>query len=614
MNTERALSGRSPALSVRDLRVAFSSAQGPRTVVKGLSFDLDPGEILGIAGESGCGKSVTAAALMGLLPLGGRADASRIMLGGTDLASLGESGMRSLRGRDISMVFQDPATALDPVFNVGSQLMEVIRRHRGLGRKAARSTAIELLDRVEIPDAARIMSAYPHELSGGMRQRVMIAMAMTARPAVLIADEPTSSLDVTTQGQVLRQLERLRRNFGTAVLLITHDLGVVAELCDRALVMYDGQIVESATVTRLFRQAAHPYTAELLNAIPRWSDGKESGVREPPATGSETLLQISDLTVSYTAGRVPGRRGQATLTAVNSVSLEIEAGSIFGLVGESGSGKTSLAHAILGLTRHRSGVIRFRGKALHQPGAQELNEARRKIQYVFQNPLAALSPRRTVGQSIREPLDHFRIGDRAKRCARVIQALDQVSLSADAMDRYPHELSGGQQQRVALARALVTGPELIIADEPVSSLDVAVQSRILELIRNLRDDLGVAFLFVSHDLAVVRQLADRVGVMYLGRMLENAPAESLFSNPAHPYTCALLDAVPVADPGRDRRSCALTGEIPSPLTPPGGCVFHTRCPSAMERCINTEPAEILITNDHGDKEAPRLIRCHLHDT
>lgn len=609
MNTPASHPAQDYVLSVSKLSVSMGSGAASQTIVDQLSFELAAGEILGLVGESGCGKSITAYSLMRLLPpSAGRAQAEHLLLDGKELSSLTESAMRQLRGRELSMVFQEPQTALDPVISIGSQIGTVIRRLRGVNRRTAWLIGADMLERTGIADADRIMKSYPHQLSGGMRQRVLIAMALVCQPKVLLADEPTSALDVTTQAQVLQQMTKLGRETGTAILLITHDLGIVAQYCDRAMVMASGRIVEQAPVTELFTRPAHPYTSQLLAAVPRLDHPPTAVNRESSSIADTALLSVRNLRVEYPRpdGHQPG------IPAVSSVSFDIQPASIFGLVGESGSGKTSVAHSIARLVTPAAGELHFGGKNLLDRKKTDERQVRKDIQMVFQDPFASLSPRRSILQSLLEPLAHFRIGIPAQRRDRALAAMQQVGLEPKILNRYPHELSGGQRQRVALARALVCEPRLIIADEAVSSLDVSVQARILELILKLRDETGTAFLFISHDLAVIRQLADVVGVMYLGQILELAPAESIFRQPAHPYTRSLLRAVPSPDPARDE-PLALFGEPPSPLTPPPGCVFHTRCREALERCKREIPVESRL-EESGNTHYSHLVRCHLCNT
>jgi peptide/nickel transport system ATP-binding protein len=609
VNEHTGQASRGAVLSVRNLTVSLGGGASSHRVVDDLSFDLAAGEILGLVGESGCGKTVTACALMRLLPGPvAQVGSDRLVLDGTELNSLSEAGLRRLRGRTISMVFQEPQTALDPVIRVGSQLAAVIRRHRDMDRRAAWAAGRDMLSRTGIADAERIMRSHPHQLSGGMRQRVLIAMALACRPKVLLADEPTSALDVTTQAQVLELMTELGRETGAAILLITHDLGVVAQYCDRALVMADGRIVEQAAVSDLFKRPAHDYTQRLLAAVPRLDRPGPDPAAAPTSAANPdpALLSVRNLTVDH------GGAGRQVVRAVDSVSFDMAPGSIFGLVGESGSGKTSVAHAVARLIAPAGGEIRFRGENLLDHRSVHADRARKDIQMVFQDPFASLSPRRSVIQSLVEPLNHFRMGGRAERRERALATLQRVGLDPKIGGRYPHELSGGQRQRVALARALVCEPRLIIADEAVSALDVSVQARIIELILGLREETGTAFLFISHDLAVIRQLADRVGVMYLGRLLELATADSLFRRPAHPYTRSLLRAVPAPDP-RQVRPLALQGEPPSALTPPPGCVFHTRCEEAFDRCRGECPPETELA-EPGSTLFSHRVRCHLCNT
>ena len=592
----------SAALAVRNLTVRFPGDPDV-LAVDSVSLDIARGEVVGLVGESGCGKTATANAIMRLLePSCITADSIR--LGECELTALDERQFRRLRGRDISMVFQEPLTSLDPVLTVGSQVRAVIVRH-GLARgKAAREAAADALRRMGLSDIHDLMGRYPHQLSGGMRQRIVIAMAMACSPAVLIADEPTTALDVTTQTQVLDELLRLGRDNGTALLLITHDLGVAARICGRIIVMREGKFVEAAPTEQLFARPAHPYTAELIKAVPRVD--QKPAEAPPPAGGS--LLRLEGRRVSHPL-RVAGKRRR--LVAVRDVSLDIRRGEILGLVGESGCGKSTLAQSLVGLKPADGGSMYFDGRQVTGRQAAAWSRVRRQVQLVFQDPRASLSPRRSVGQSLIEPLDHFGIDTRTGRQARVAQALHRVGLEAALAFRYPHELSGGQRQRVALARALISEPDLIVADEPLSSLDVSVQARIIRLLLELRREMGFAVLLVSHDLAVIRQLADRVAVMYLGRIVESAPADALFESPAHPYTRALLSAVPGRAPGKP--GAPLTGsEPPSLLTPPPGCVFHTRCPEAMNRCSWIDPPEFRV--DHAvEPLSAHRVHCLLHE-
>ena len=595
----------SAALRVRNLKVRFPGT--PEVLaVDGLDLHLEAGETVALVGESGCGKTVTAKAILGLLQRQS-ISADSIELGGRELSSLGDRAYRKLRGRKISMVFQEPLTALDPVFSIGKQLEEVLLRHGVAQRGTAHLGAREALHRLGLPDADQLLQRYPHQLSGGMRQRVLIAMAMACEPSVLIADEPTTALDVTSQARVLAHLSQMSRERGTAVLLITHDLAVAAQVCSRILVMRQGKIVEDIQTAHLLSDSHHPHTSELLAAVPQ---ADKPAAAAQPSHGA-ALLSLEQRRVSHVVRDGVHRR---RLVAVNDVSLEIRKGEILGLVGESGCGKSTLAQSLLGIKLAESGTLRFDGAAIAGGRAAEWSSLRRRVQLVFQDPRASLSPRRTVGESLAEPLHHFAIGEPSSHPQKVVRALQRVGLDPSFASRFPAELSGGQRQRVALARALVSEPDLIVADEPLSSLDVTTQARIIDLLRQLRAELGFAMLLVSHDLAVIRQLADRVAVMYLGKIVESGPCSAVFERPAHPYTEALTKAIPgLHGVGGGAPPAALidTAEPPSLLTPPAGCVFHTRCPVAMERCAHEDPAEFQVGDDPNNKH---IARCLIHET
>ncbi|MDW6024833.1 ABC transporter ATP-binding protein [Mesorhizobium sp. BAC0120] len=557
-----------PILTVSNLTVTVRGEEGERPVVSDLSFSLARGETLCIAGESGSGKSMTSLAIMGLLPQpAARISAGSIRLGDVDLAALGESEMQSIRGDRVAMIFQEPMTSLNPVLSIGRQVIEAIEAHTSLGRAEARKRAIEALKAVRIPDAASRMEQYPHELSGGMRQRVMIAMALALKPDVLIADEPTTALDVTVQGEVLELLRDLQREQGTAVILITHDMGVVAEMADRVIVMRNGRMVEEGRAADIFVSPQAEYTRELLAAVPRIGSGAgRQGSRA--ATEAETSTHVAvvrDLHVRFDIhggflGRVDRR-----VHAVEGVSFSIAPNETLSLVGESGCGKSTTAKAIAGLLPY-SGDILVGGRNLAGLGREERRAVRRDIQMVFQDPYASLDPRMRVGDLVAEPLLVHGIGSKRERSERVAELFERVGLSADQMGRYPHEFSGGQRQRICIARALALRPKLIIADESVSALDVSVRARVLELLRVLQREFGVAYLFISHDMAVVENISDRVAVMYLGQIVEMGTRDQVFSNPRHPYTKRLIDAVPVPDPARRRaRFARLDREIPSPV-------------------------------------------------
>ncbi len=550
-----------PVLVVDGLCVSVRTEAGMKPLVRDLSFSLRRGETLAIAGESGSGKSITSLAIMGLLPPPAvRVTGGAVRLGGVELTALPESRMRSLRGDRIAMIFQEPMTSLNPVLTVGAQLVEAIRAHDPVGRKEARARALEALRAVRLSQPERRLEQYPHELSGGMRQRVMIAMALALRPEVLIADEPTTALDVTVQREVLDLLRDLQRDLGTAIILITHDMGVVAEMADRVIVMKDGAQVETATTADLFARPQAQYTRDLLAAVPRMG-----GAAARPAVTGDVVASLSDVVVRFPLkGGLLGRVTQ-NVHAVEHVGFDIRRGETFALVGESGCGKSTIAKAIVGLVPHQ-GRIEVGGQALEGLDTAGQKALRRKVQMVFQDPMAALDPRMTVGDLIAEPLVIHGVGTAAEQRAAAAELMARVGLGADGLDRYPHEFSGGQRQRICIARALALKPELIIADESVSALDVSVQARVLELLRTLQAEFGIAFLFISHDMAVVENISDRVAVMYLGQIVETGTRAQVFGNPQHPYTQRLIEAVPVPDPAHVRAAgLRLAGEVPSPV-------------------------------------------------
>ncbi|MES0209667.1 ABC transporter ATP-binding protein [Mesorhizobium sp. M0028] len=553
-----------PVLSVSGLSVAVRGEEGDRDVVSDLTFDLMRGETLCIAGESGSGKSMTALAIMGLLPQpAARIRSGSIRLGDQDLAALSESGMRRIRGDRIAMIFQEPMTSLNPVLSIGRQLTEAIEAHASLSRSNSRLRALEALKAVRIPDAERRLEHYPHELSGGMRQRMMIAMALALNPDVLIADEPTTALDVTVQGEVLELLRDLQREHGTSVILITHDMGVVAEMADRVIIMRDGRMVEQGSATDIFTRPQADYTRELLAAVPRIGGGRPAEDRQDAAHMPAELVSVSDLHVRFDLrggffGRVDRR-----VHAVEGVSFSIAPHETLSLVGESGCGKSTTAKAIAGLVPY-TGSISIGSHDLSALSRKERKAVRRNVQMIFQDPFASLDPRMRVGDLVAEPLLIHGLGDKEQRHAQIAALFERVGLSADQMERYPHEFSGGQRQRICVARALALRPKLIIADESVSALDVSVQARVLRLLKELQREFGVAYLFISHDMAVVENISDRVAVMYLGQIVEMGTRDQIFSNPRHPYTKRLIEAVPVPDPGRRRaRFARLDSEIPS---------------------------------------------------
>jgi peptide/nickel transport system ATP-binding protein len=660
-------------LEICGLRTEIRRRKDSVRPVDGISLTVAQGETVGLVGESGCGKTMTAMSVLRLLPPGGHIAAGSIRMNGTDLVPLSPAEMRKVRGRDIAMVFQDPMTSLNPTMTIGRQIAGPVRAHLGSSRAAATRRAAEVLGLVGVPRPAERLDDYPHQLSGGLRQRVMIAMALACEPKLLIADEPTTALDVTIQAQILRLLEDLTERLNMGMLLVSHDMGVIAGRTDRVLVMYAGRIVEAASTDSLFSGPRHPYTAALLQSIPRLDQGGQQlysipgrppDLSSPPAgcrfaprcrhatqecreqvpvldgpdpahsyacfhprlgaaeptvmaaaasvsaaasasAGKAPLLELTDVHKEFGVHAGVLQRTVASVKAVSGVSFSIAAGETFGLVGESGCGKTTTGRLIATLERPDSGSINFEGADLGSLSGNRLRKARRHVQLMFQDSYASLDPRMQVGSSIREPLLIQHVGTRATRTATVNDLLDKVGLPRSAAARYPHEFSGGQRQRIGLARALALSPQLIVADEPVSALDVSIQSQVLNLMKGLQADLGLTYIVISHDLSVVRYLADRIGVMYLGKLVEIGPAAEIYARPAHPYTASLLEAVPVPDPKQERakQQAVIRGELPSALHPPSGCRFRTRCPMATDRCASEEPVPRLFGDGH-------VAACH----
>ena len=682
-----------PLLEVRSLDVVYHTQQGDLPALRDVSFGMWPGEIVGLVGESGCGKSTVAAALLRLLPLNGEITSGQLLFKGRDLRTLDRTELRALRGRELAMIFQDPMTSLNPVFSIGTQLLDVQRAHLASGATHTaelRRRAAAMLERVGIPDAAERLDHFPHQFSGGMRQRIMIAMALLSKPSLLIADEPTSSLDVTLEAQILELMKALRASEQTAILLITHDLGIVAQACDRVIVMYAGRVMEQADVFTLYEQPLHPYTQALLAATPSrrqrglrlvsipgrvpdlsalppgclyaercpyvtevcrqqepaYFDQAGHGVRchrhaaaersvtlfpgsapqtvlrvEAPAvpgngqslgvsagpSGRDPIVELQGLSTHFVSRRSRVHRllGQPmrVVRAVDRVDLRITRGEIVGLVGESGSGKTTLGKTILHLVPPASGRILFEGQDLAQLTRPQLRRLRARMQMIFQDPLASLSPRLRVSYLLTEP---YTIHDvPAAQRYSAAQLLAMVGLSNEQADKYPHELSGGQARRVGIARALALHPRLLIADEPSSGLDVSVAASVLNLMKDLAQQLELTYLIITHNLNVVGYIADRIAVMYLGKLVEVGPTCQLLEAPAHPYTMALLSATSEPDPRQRRaaRHLLLSGEIPSPANPPRGCRFHTRCPFARPDCQDAAPQLIKIESDHS-------VACH----
>jgi peptide/nickel transport system ATP-binding protein len=564
-----------PVLSVRDLVVEVATPEGRRAVVNGLSFDVAAGETVCIAGESGSGKTMTALAVMRLLPqpmsrIGGGA----VMLAGRDLTALTEREMRSVRGADMAMIFQEPMTSLNPVLTIGRQLTEAIRAHERVGMAAARAAAVDALKAVRISEPARRLKQYPHELSGGMRQRVMIAIALALRPKLLVADEPTTALDVTVQAQILHLIRTLQRDFGTALVLITHDMGIVAEMADRVVVMNHGEAVEAGPVAEIFNAPRAPYTRSLLAAVPQLGAMRTKPVPvtrdgRPIVAEKAPVAVVSDLTVRFDIRGGLLRRPVRRVFAVNGISFTLNGGETLALVGESGCGKSTTGKALVNLVGWQ-GDITIDGRATAGLGRTEMKPVRRAIQMIFQDPYASLDPRMNVGDLVGEPMIVHGIVPRAELRERVAELFRRVGLSPDQMQRHPHEFSGGQRQRICIARALSLSPRIIVADESVSALDVSVQAHVLDLLQDLQAEMGISYLFISHDMAVVERVSHRVAVMYLGQIVEMGTRAQLFEDPRHAYTRKLLAAVPIPDPARRRTGPPIPeGDVPSAIHPIG---------------------------------------------
>lgn len=660
----------SPLLDIQDLHTDIEIRSGVVHALSGVDLYVNPGETLGIVGESGSGKTMTALSLMGLLPQGGRVSSGSIYLDGQDLTKMPLHAKRKLRGTKVGMIFQDPLTSLNPTMKIGLQVCEPLRVHKKMSKKDALERAVEILKRVGMPRPEIVINNYPHQLSGGMRQRVMIAMALVCEPRILIADEPTTALDVTTQMQILDLIDELRDEYQMGVILITHDLGVVAGHTDRVAVMYAGRIVETAPTKTLFTEPKHRYTSSLMAALPEralaagtklfsipgappsltnlpvgcrfasrclWAgaecverypdlsgegfhtyscfhpvqEGDESpaelqaklegsapideAVAEPGAKvvygevedTDEVLLDVKEASREYaSSGSGFLKRDKGVVSAVDRVSITLKKGETYGLVGESGCGKSTMGRLIAGLEPPSGGAIELGGRDLATLKGRDAVRIHRDVQMMFQDSYAAMDPRMRIDQILAEPMSIQKTGNTRQIAKRIMEIIEQVGLTEEILDRYPHEFSGGQLQRIGFARSLTLAPDLIVADEPVSALDVSVQAQVLNLMKDLQAELGLSYLFISHDLAVVQYMADRIGVMYLGRIVEEGPAKEVVENPKHPYTKALIDSIPVPDPefSHDDQAIKLTGEPPSAVNPPKGCRFRPRCPFAGEEC------------------------------
>jgi peptide/nickel transport system ATP-binding protein len=668
-------------LEITDLRTEIQLKHGVVHAVDGVTLSVDEGETLGVVGESGCGKTMTALSIMGLLPGGGHIAGGSIKLDGREITTLTPEELRAVRGDDIAMIFQDPLSSLNPSHTVGAQISEAVLLHRDVSKKEAYERAVEVLDLVGMPRARERIGEYPHQFSGGMRQRVMIAMALACDPKLLIADEPTTALDVTIQKQILELIDGLRQRLGMGVIMVTHDLGVIAGRADRVAVMYAGKVVETTNTEALYANPRHPYTEALFQALPeksaetrerlysipgappdlvnpprgcrfaprcRYANDKcrseepvlagettahvyrcfyPVGVKEKTVGGQLTVVEpipeeaaeevalppVGDVVLSardlvkefpVTQGVLQRRVG--TVSAVAGVSFDIRKGETLGLVGESGCGKTTIGRMLVGLDKPTSGSISFEGKDLARSSGREYRRERRDIQYMFQDSYASLDPRMRAGSILREPLVVQHMGSRSEQTERIRDILGKVGLPSAWTERYPHEFSGGQRQRLGFARALLLNPQLIVADEPVSALDVSVQAQVLNMMRDLQRELGLTYMFISHDLSVVRYLSNHIGVMYLGKLVEVGSADEVYLRPAHPYTQGLIESAPTADPELERAKvhAGIVGELPSAIHPPSGCRFRTRCPIAQDICSEVEPE----LKSYGT--AGHLAACH----
>ncbi|WP_113267639.1 ABC transporter ATP-binding protein [Agrobacterium cavarae] len=579
-----------PVLSVQNLTTSFRVDGGWKSVVRDMSFEIAPRETVAIVGESGSGKSVTSLSIMRLLDKKMSRIEGEVMLGGRNLLSLPEEEMRKVRGKEISMIFQEPMTSLNPIFPIGKQIAEALTVHQSISSSSAKAEVIRLLEKVRIPNATSRFNDYPHQFSGGMRQRVMIAMALASRPKLLIADEPTTALDVTIQGQILDLIKQLQEEEGMSVLFITHDMGVVAEVADRTIVMFRGDVVETGTTDDIFHRGQHPYTRALLSAVPKLGSMKERvlparfpiidiktgesqpavEVKDTVSGGKTPILSVKDLTTRFDIHSGLLGRKSGAVHAVEKVSFDLSEGETLSLVGESGCGKSTTGRSITRLIEPTSGNVMLDGYEVMQLDKVTLRAMRRSVQMIFQDPFASLDPRMSVGAAIMEPFIEHRLGSKQQARDKAADLLEKVGLNPDMMRRFPHEFSGGQRQRVAIARSLMLDPKVIVADEAVSALDVSIKAQVCNLLLDLQQSLNLAFLFISHDMAVVERVSHRVAVMYLGEIVEIGPRAAVFDNPQHPYTKKLMSAVPVPDPSRRhiRRNMA-TDEIKSPIRPVG---------------------------------------------
>ena len=605
-------------LKVSNLNTEFKSDYGSKPALNNISFNIKEGEVLALVGESGSGKTVTSLSIMGLLPNNASVENGEITLLSKknkviNILNLSDEKHNEIRGNDISMVFQEPMTCLNPTMTVGEQILEVIIRHKKISKINAKKEMIGLLELVEIPDPIQRSIEYPHQLSGGMRQRIMIAIALACSPKLIIADEPTSALDVTIQAQLLELLKKLKNSIvtKTSILFITHDLGIVKELADRVIVMYQGKIVEEGNVLDVFENPKHSYTNNLIQSLPEFKieKRKQKKIIKKETNNKNIILSIKNLYKEFPVDKGIFKQSNESVKAVQNVSLNVRQNKILGLVGESGSGKSTLGKSIIKLIEPTSGEINFKNQDISNFNRQKMQNIRQKMQMIFQDPFASLNPRKNILDTLMEPILVHKLMKKNEATEYIKQIIHDVGLPIESLIRFPHEFSGGQRQRIGIARALVLKPEFIIADEPVSALDVSIQAQVLNLLETIKETYNLTMIFISHDLSVIEYFCDEVAVMYLGHIVEMAPVNELFSNPKHSYTKALLSAVPKVK-AKKTNKILIKGDIPSPINPPSGCVFRTRCPNPTHDCKegNIEMGLIEISPNHWVDQC--CVNCH----
>jgi len=596
-------------LKVSNLNTEFKSDYGSKQALSNISFNIKEGEVLALVGESGSGKTVTSLSIMGLLPNNASVKEGEIKLFKNNsheinILNLSEEKHNEIRGNDISMVFQEPMTCLNPTMSVGDQILEVITRHKKISKTIAKEEMIDLLELVEIPDPIQRATEYPHQLSGGMRQRIMIAIALACNPKLIIADEPTSALDVTIQAQLLELLKKLKNSIvsKTSILFITHDLGIVKELADRVIVMYQGKIVEEGDVLEVFENPKHSYTNNLIQSLPEFKieKRKQENIKTNKIINNKNIiLSIKNIYKEFPVDKGIFKQSDDTVKAVQNVSFDVKQNKVLGLVGESGSGKSTLGKTIIKLIQPTSGEINFKNQNISNFNRKKMQNIRQKMQMIFQDPFASLNPRKNILDTLMEPILVHKLLKKNEATDYIKQIINDVGLPVESLHRFPHEFSGGQRQRIGIARALVLKPEFIIADEPVSALDVSIQAQVLNLLEKIKETYDLTMIFISHDLSVIEYFCDEVAVMYLGHIVEMAPVNELFNNPKHSYTKALLSAVPKVKT-KNTNKILIKGDIPSPINPPSGCVFRTRCPHPTHDCKegNIEMGLIEVSPDH----------------